>query len=83
MITEFFLSGFFGIADFFLGLLPEIEWTVDTSAWEYARDALSMICWLLPMGHIKAVVSLIIALAVFRIIVSFVRFVLNLIPFIG
>lgn len=83
MITEFFLSRLFDVAHFFLGMLPEIEWTVDTTAWEYTRDALSIICWLLPMGTIRAVIGCIIAIAIFRIVVSFIRFVISFVPFVG
>lgn len=83
MITELILSGFFGIADIFFGLMPEIEWTLDTSAWEYGRDVLSMIAYLLPMGHIKAAISLIIALGVFRITVAVLMEIKAFIPFIS
>lgn len=83
MITELILSGFFGLADMFFGLLPSIEWTIDTSAWEYGKDILSMIAYLLPMGHIRAVIAAIIALSVFRLSISVLRSILGFIPFIG
>lgn len=83
MITEAILSGLFGVADLLLGLLPEIEWSIDTGAWEYARDILSMICWLLPWETVCNVVSFVIALGVFRITVSFVRLIAGFIPFVG
>ena len=83
MITELILSGLFGIADILLGFMPAMEWTVDTSAWQFAGDILSMICYLLPIGHIRAAIAFIIALGVFRISIAFIRFVLGLIPFVG
>ena len=83
MITELLLSGFFGVADILLGFLPEIEWTVNTSAWQYAGDVLSMICYLLPLNHITAAITFIISLGIFRIFVAFIKFVLSLIPFMG
>ena len=83
MITEALLSGLFGIADIILGVLPSIEWTVNTSAWSYVSDILSMICYLLPFDTIKMVVSAIIAVAIFRINVAVIRFILGLIPFVG
>ncbi|MGN1155983.1 MAG: hypothetical protein ACI4TK_07385 [Agathobacter sp.] len=83
MITELLLSGLFGVADILLGFMPEIEWTVNTSAWQYAGDILSMICYLLPLGHITAAIAFIISLGLFRISIAFIRFVLSLIPFIG
>lgn len=83
MITELILSGFFGVADLALGFLPEIEWTVNTSAWQYAGDVLSMICYLLPLGHITAAISFIISLGLFRIAVAFIKFILGFIPLMG
>ena len=70
MITEAILSALFGVADILCGLLPEIEWTVNTSAWEFVGDIMSMIAYMLPMGHIKAAVALIISVGVFRIFIA-------------
>lgn len=81
MITEAILSGLFGVADILCGLLPEIEWTVNTSAWEYVGDIMSMIAYMLPMGHIKAAIALIITVGFFRIAVALGRSILDLIPF--
>jgi len=80
MITELILSGLFGVADGLLGMLPVIEWTVDTTVWQYAGDILSMVCYLLPMEYIKSAIAFIIALGVFRITVSFIRFMLSFVP---
>lgn len=84
MITELLLSGLFGIGDILLGLLPDtIEWTVNTSVWAYLKDILDMICYLLPIDHIKNIIGGIIALAFFRISVALLRFLKGLIPFVG
>lgn len=81
MITEAILTGLFGIADILLGLMPDIEWTLNTAAWSGAGDVLSMICYLLPLQHITGAISFLITLGIFRISVSFIRFLLSLIPF--
>lgn len=80
MITELLLTGLFGVADILLGLLPDIEWTLNTSAWSAVSDVLSMVCYLLPLNHIVGAISFIIGLGLFRISVSFIRFLLSLIP---
>lgn len=82
MITETILNGFFGVADFLLGLTPEIEWTIDTTAWQYAGDVLSMVCYLLPMGYILPAIYLIIALGIVRISFAAVRGFIDALPFI-
>lgn len=83
MITELILSGFFNISDFLLGLLPEMEWTVNTSAWEYVFDFMSMIAYLLPMKFIIPAIALIVSISVFRLTVALVKLILNFIPMMG
>lgn len=81
MITEFFIDCGFGILDGLFSLLPEIEWNVNTTAFEYAGDILDMICYLLPIGSITAVITLILGIAFLRIAISFIRAVVGMIPF--
>ena len=83
MITELILSVLFGAADILLGLLPEMEWTVNTSAWSYVGDILSMIAYLLPMGHIVAVVSVLISISGFRLLIAFIKLIKGFIPLLG
>lgn len=73
MITEGLLNIFFGIAGGFFELLPDITWTVDTSAWQYLRDFLDMIGYLLPMKTIGFVCGTILTLTFVRIVISFIR----------
>lgn len=82
MITEFLINCFCGISSGFFEFLPDVTWTVDTTAWQYLKDFLDMISYLLPMGTIKTIVALIFDIAVFRIVVSILRTVLGLIPFV-
>ena len=82
MITEFFLDLLFGVVEGLCSLMPEIYWTVDTGAFSYAHDALSMVCYLLPMGTVTNIVSLLIAILFLRIAIAFIRTILGLIPFV-
>ena len=82
MIVEFFIDIGFGFLDRVFSLLPKIEWTVNTSAWTYAKDILDMICYLLPINTITAIGVLIIDIALLRVAISFIRTVLGLIPFV-
>lgn len=83
MITEIILSGFFAIADIFLGLMPGADWVIETGAWSAVGEVLSMICYLLPLGPITSIISTIIAISVFRLTVSIINSVLKLVPFFG
>ena len=82
MITEMLLSGLFGIADILLGLLPDLEWSINTSAWSAAGEYLSMICYMLPLNHIIGIIIFLISLGTFRIGVAFLKFILGFIPFV-
>ena len=83
MITEAIFNLLFGVSETVLGLLPPIEWTVDTSAWTYVTDILSMIAYLLPWGHIVAIASLLIAIAFLRLFISLALTLKGFIPGLG
>lgn len=82
MITEAILNLLFGLADKSLALLPDIYWTVDTSALDFAHDALSMVAYLLPINAVKQIISLILAITLFRIAIAVARTIMGFIPFV-
>lgn len=82
MITEGLLNMLFGFAEGLLEKFPDITWSVDTTAWEYVKDILDMIAYLLPMAHIKMIVSAIVALTCVRIFISVGKTIFNFIPFV-
>lgn len=82
MITEGLLTVVFGIADGFFALMPTIEWSVDTSAWEFARDIFDMIAYLLPWGTVTLIGASIITLTAMRIFIAVFRSLKGMIPFI-
>lgn len=82
MITEALLTLLFGVADGLCSALPDITWSVDTTAWQYAQDILDMIGYLLPMGHIKMIIALIFDITLIRIGISVARTIMGFIPFV-
>lgn len=82
MITEFLIDCFFGLANGFLSLVPDITWDVNTSAWEFAHDVLDLVCYLLPMDTLQHILSLIVSIVFLRISIAFIRTLLGLIPFV-
>lgn len=81
MITEFFLDIVFGITSGILSMAPEISWSVDTSAFTYVRNILSVVGYLLPMGTVVAIVDLIIAITVFKVFIALGKTIWDLLPF--
>lgn len=82
VISEFLINHFFGLASGFFELLPEIEWTVDTSSWDFVYDALSMIAFLLPWDTVTTITVLIIDISILRIAIAGIRALWNFIPFV-
>lgn len=80
MVTEGFLSIIFQILEWLLSPLPDISlnlnWGATTTFWGVVRCVLYM----LPLGTIVAIVSLLILISTFRIIVSIVKTIWELLP---
>lgn len=82
MIGEFFIDCGFGILSSALEKLPVMTWTVETSAGEFLGDFLDMVCYLLPLGTIQQIFSLIMTLTFMRIGIAFIRTIWGFIPFV-
>lgn len=76
MITEFFVDVVFSIAQGFFDIMPGMIWDVNTTAWQYAKDFIAMICYLLPYDTIITIVTLYFGVTIFRIVVSFIKLIL-------
>ena len=69
MISEFILNIVFGIVNGLLVLVPDISLSVDTSWMAAFVSVLKMVFYLLPMHTVTQIITLIIALTIFRFIV--------------
>ena len=81
MISEFLLNIVFDIASWLLGLLPEINFSVDSSAFEFFLGIVQVAGYMLPMGHISAIIGLIFVLNLLRIIIALIHTLWDLLPF--
>lgn len=80
MISEFFLNIIFGIVSGMFSMLPDITWSVDSSAFEYVLGIFQVVGYLFPWGTVTAIVSLIIALSIFRVVIAIIKSVWDLLP---
>lgn len=80
MISEFFLNIVFSIVSGMLNLLPDVTWSVESSFFDYLVSFIRMVGYLLPWGTVTAIVSLVVALTVFRIIIAIIKTVWDLLP---
>ena len=81
MITEFFLNIVFNALTRMLEMLPEITWDPNTTALTFINDVISVVCYMLPMGTVRAIINLIITLTIFRIVIAIPKTIWDLLPF--
>jgi len=80
MISEFMLNILFSILNGLLSVLPDISWTVDVDKFAPFFQIIAVAGYLLPMGTIVTIVGLVMAITVFRIIISIVKTIWDLLP---
>lgn len=81
MISEFLLNIVFGIVSGFFALLPEVTWSVDSSAFSYFLSILQVAGYVFPWSTVATIASLIVSLSLFRIVIAFIRTIWDLLPF--
>ena len=80
MVTEFLIEIIYNIVVGLLSLLPDISWDVDSSVFSYFIGILQAAGYMLPMGTVSTIVGLIVALTTFRVVISVVRTIWDLLP---
>lgn len=80
MISEFFINIIFGLVEGMFTLLPDVTWSVKTTFFDYLISFIRMAGYLLPWGTVTTICGLIVALSIFRIIISIVKTIWDLLP---
>lgn len=80
MISEFLLNIVFKIVSGLLSLLPPIDFSVDSSAFEYFLGIVRVVSYMLPMRTVSVIVGLIVSLTIFRIVIAFIKSIWDLLP---
>ena len=80
MISEFFLNIIFGLVSGMLEILPEVSWSVDTSAFSYFLDIVRVAGYMLPIDTVIAIVAIIIDLTIIRIAIAIPKAIWDLLP---
>lgn len=81
MITQAILDILFGVATIVLGLTNPFTIAFDLTALSTFFDIIASINYLFPLSAVVWILGIVIALQVFRIIVAFVKFLWDIIPF--
>lgn len=80
MIPEFFLNLVFNLVESVLSILPGFNWNVDSAFFTSALDMISLVFYLLPMGTIVTIIGIINVLLLFRIAISIIKTIWELLP---
>ena len=80
MISEFMMNIVFSILTGLLSLLPNISWDVNSGAVGTFMDVISCVTYMLPMGTVIAITSLVVSLMVFRIVIAIIKTIWDLLP---
>ncbi len=71
---------FYNIFMSFLGTNEPIEFNIDTTVFKTISDFLAFIFYILPIDGLLSIVSIFIGLMIFRIIISVVKTIWDLLP---
>ena len=82
MITEFFLDIVFNISYGALSLLPDITWSLDSTALTYFIDIIRVVGYMLPGSTVIAILTLVFAFTMLRIVIAVIKTVWDLLPFV-
>lgn len=80
MILETIINILFLPLQALLSLLPDISWNVENNFLNSILDIFQVVCYLLPMKTVVAILTIIIAINVFKIVISIIKTIWQLIP---
>lgn len=82
MILDALLSLIFTNVNSFLNLLPDLSFPLDINMFSSVLRFLHVIVWILPIETILVIFGLQISIGVFRITISLIKTLWDLIPFV-
>lgn len=80
MIVEFMLNIIWALVKPLLDLLPTVSLNISVDTLDVFIDAVQAACYLLPMTDIIIMIGIVVAITVFRIIVSLLKTIWDILP---
>lgn len=80
MIYEGLFGLLFAVLEWVFPLLPDVTWSVDSGALSYFVGLLKVVFYLLPMHTVGSIIGIIVSIMTFRIVVSLIRTVCDVLP---
>lgn len=82
MVLETLLDIFFTVTQYFLDFLPKAEIVLEDSNMQPFLDVISGILYFFPMGTVKYILGVAFTIIVVRIVISLLKTVIEIIPFV-
>lgn len=80
MITDIVINLIYNLFMFFLGGFEPLTFNIDTTVFRTFSDFLAFIFYILPIDGLLPIVTIFIGLMIFRIIISVVKTIWDLLP---
>lgn len=80
MIIDTILNCFFGIVNFILSPLEVLNWVFNTSVISFLSSVLRVIYYILPIQKLLPIITFIVAMFIFRSVISLIKTIWDLIP---
>lgn len=80
MVTEAILTISFTILTGLFSMLPEISWTINGGVFSHFLNIVRLAAYMLPTGTISAIVSIIVSITIFKIVITIIKTVWELLP---
>ncbi len=80
MISDFILGLIYKIFMFAVKGKDPLRFNVDSSVYEYVKDFVAFIFYILPIHGLKPIFTIIVAIIAFRVVISVIKTIWNLLP---
>lgn len=80
MILETIINILFVPLEALLSLLPDISWNIENNFLNGILDIFQCVCYILPMRSVVAILTIIIAINVFKFVIALIKTIWQLIP---
>ena len=80
MITDLIINILFGLLNILLAPVSILGWGFDLALCSPLGDFLKVACYILPIGKLSPIITFIVAMFIFRAIISLIKTIWELIP---
>lgn len=80
MVAEFFLDLVWKIVKPLIDLMPSVTLNVTTESLRFFMDAYAAVAYVFPVADIMIMIGIVISITIFRIIISFIKTIWELLP---